>query len=130
MATVKCRERECDNMVSDTAEVCPKCGAINPARSIDATIIFRRKSSFIDIFNKMIVKADGIEKGVLKNDNEIIFELPSGNHRIDAISSGGLPRPKGQMTIDLLPARTYRIEAEFIMEGIFHSIQFTSKIIQ
>ena len=133
MPIVECKD--CKTMVSTSAEVCPRCGAKYPASctyKIPSEVTVHRKTTFLGGGAKMIITVDGQKVGELKSNEAITFDLPFGDHmlrahaRVWAGKSGQVSARarvsgavmSGQVTIRILPARVYRIEARFSLRGV------------
>ena len=115
--TVECKD--CKTMVSTGAEVCPHCGAKYPTSYIPSKIIVHRKPALTGMVVKMTISADEEKVGELKQDEMITFDLPFGDHTIKAKANVfGFAGASGQISIRILPARVYRIEASFGPGGV------------
>ena len=133
MPVVECKD--CKTMVSTSAEVCPRCSAKYPASytyKILSEVTVHRKKTILSALGKMIITVDGQKVGELKSDEAITFNLPFGDHMLRAhvrpliskselVSAKGRVSwdvPSGQVTIRILPARVYRIEARISRRGV------------
>lgn len=110
MATKPCRD--CNSVVSMSAETCPNCGARYPAYTV-GKVCFHRYKHKVGSWVSVKVFIDGIQKVELKeNETSDIFELDEGKHIVEMILCSVF-NPKNSFTIN-------------VAAGVFNIINFDS----